>query len=285
MQPKYHLFQQSSLGLNTCALCSWAYPQNLRAEMAYNSLDLCVYIVVTPRKSSPAVKKSNTISLFSFHFAFYQKKRTETKKKHWRCLHHRQESSIFCCEQFCHEQNEPHTHPSPGANSSIHSILYIPIVPVQSFSLYIIIKVVSIALKYIQCSFIVIIITILIVRTVSFPTVRVWWDLCASFRPCWYKVFRRHDTSVWFVRTKIEIKHFPSRCRRGPHTVKAIRNAYYNKLYSPKSTAFIYVFPLLDVNKILNPSQTLQGALLPTATSAPIWDYMRHSQRISLIPN
>lgn len=74
----------------------------------------------------------DAIFLF-FHITlpFIQKK-NQKKKKHWRCLHHRQESSIFCFKQFFHEQNEPHAHPSPGANSSIHSILYIPIVPVQS---------------------------------------------------------------------------------------------------------------------------------------------------------
>lgn len=81
MQPKYHLFQQSSLGLNTYALCSWAYPQNLRAEMAYSSLDLCVYVVVTPHKSSPAVKKRNTISRFFISFCLLSKKENRNKKK------------------------------------------------------------------------------------------------------------------------------------------------------------------------------------------------------------
>lgn len=45
----------------------------------------------------------------------------------------------------------PHARPSPGANGSMYSILYIYLFSL--FTLYIIIKVVSIDLKYIQCSF------------------------------------------------------------------------------------------------------------------------------------
>lgn len=113
--------------------------------------------------------------------------------------------------------------------------------------------------------------------------------LCASFWPRWYKIFWRDNTSLWFLKTKTLIKRFPTSAhaswgwshRRGPHAAKAVQNAQYNKLLSPKSTAFIYAFLLFDVNNILNPSQTLWGALLPTAMSAPTWDYEAQSENLA----
>lgn len=82
---------------------------------------------------------------------------------------------------FCHERNEPQPCPSRGENSSIHSILYIPIVPVQSFCI----------LHHYQSSInsfkihtmlfsLLIIVTILIVHTVSFPTVSLM-NCCVPF--------------------------------------------------------------------------------------------------------
>lgn len=41
-----------------------------------------------------------------------------------------------------------------------------------------------------------------------------------------------------------------------------------------------FYFPLFDVSNILNPSQTIQGALVPTATSAQIWDYEVQSENL-----
>lgn len=50
----------------------------------------------------------------------------------------------------------------------------------------------------------------------------------------------------------------------------------------PESAAFIYLFLLLDGNNILNPSQTLRGALLQTDMSVRIWDYEAQSE---ILPN
>ncbi len=65
---------------------------------------------------------------------------------------------------------------------------------------------------------------------------------------------------------------------REPH---AIIDTQHVKWYLPKSTAFSQTFLLFDVSNILNPSQTLQGALLPTVTSARTWDYEVQSKNLA----
>lgn len=120
--PKCHLFKLSHPGLNTHTLCPLSYPLKLSLD-SWPQQPVRFWYLTSDTQS---IKDTFFRFFFPYIFVFYQK-----NKKHWRCLHHRQESSIFCFKQFRHEQNEPHAHPTPGANSSIHSILYIPIVPVQ----------------------------------------------------------------------------------------------------------------------------------------------------------
>ncbi len=67
---------------------------------------------------------------------------------------------------------------------------------------------------------------------------------------------------------------------REPHAVKVVLNIQWIKWYLPKSTAFICALLLFNVSNILNPSQTLQGALLPTVTSARTWDYEVQSENL-----
>lgn len=100
---------------------------------------------------------------------------------------------IHIFNNFCHGRNEPQPCPSRGENSSIHSILYIPIVPFQSFCI----------LHHYQSSInrfkihtmlfpLLIIVTFLIVQTVSFPTV--WWTAVCLLLLLENNLERQHET-------------------------------------------------------------------------------------------
>lgn len=114
---------------------------------------------------------------------------------------------------------------------------------------------------------------VLIVRTVSLPTVSLTGSLSASVWPRCYKMFWGHGTSLcyhkilcddWSERGVGLTQHDPS------HSPPAQR---FDSCMTPP-------FFFFDVNNILRPPQTLQRALLPTATSAPTWDYEAQSENL-----
>lgn len=170
---------------------------------------------------------------------------------------------------FRRERNEPQPCPSRGENSSIHSILYIPIVPVQSFCI----------LHHYQSSInsfkihtmlfpLLIIVTILIVHTVSFPTVSLM-NCCVPFvvrkssgETTWDSIFRKTKILVICVREALSI-HPPRVAGTDQETLVFI-------------SAFLLLY--LTLIRSWNHLRLSVGALLPTALSDHTWDYEVQSE-------
>lgn len=91
-----------------------------------------------------SVKKKHNFSFFSYHFAFYQKKKKTLTLS-------TSQTRFIVSNNFCHKQNE--TQPSPPPEQIPLYTVYFTYLQFSLFAFYIIIKVVSTALKYIQCSF------------------------------------------------------------------------------------------------------------------------------------
>lgn len=107
---------------------------------------------VTPHQFSPAVSKRHTIFLFSYHFAFYQKNKNKKKTLTLSTSQTRIINILFLTIFAMNRMNPvpiPPLEQTPlyTVYSTYQQFLF------SLFAFYIIIKVVSIALKYIQCSF------------------------------------------------------------------------------------------------------------------------------------
>lgn len=125
MHPKYHLFQQSSLGLNTGAPPS----TGLSLKTETSSLDSPVCTAVTPHQCFP-VNKTHTITPV-FHLTLPFIKKQTNKKTLTLSTSQTRIINILLWTILATNRMNPKPNPTPSPRKLLYT-LYTPIVPVQS---------------------------------------------------------------------------------------------------------------------------------------------------------